>query len=563
MQTREWRRDRQAPDRERNRGLRPEHDPEWMDATDPEEPKQAHTQEDFQRWKERMKAGSTQAPPEENTEKTIQKVAPDLTKAEAKHLEGELFARNQQVETGFEKFFGLLSDAKPAPQEVVTPGSAESNKRDSASIKASKSSRFAGLFSPPPESPSRGPDTAPISAQPDRPVSTDADQEGFQRILQMLGGSKSGNTTPQVDITLQPRPPSYVQPEPSRPSPPGLASPTKDSFNRQHDFMTSHEGVTSRGSRPPRTDFIPPPSDAQAQLRDRENLLRLMQQVKISPGAGQQHTRAPSLPPQASGHTPGILNVPDLLSRPQGMQKMQKNQPFLDDPAIANMQRPDTEMQERMRRPANGPPMGYFDDDMSFLVASQEAQGPKTPAAGGRGPQGYAHTPMGLQRPPGFEQMLPPPPGWGGQIPHQQGGGPGALAPPPGIPTPSRGVNPNYLSGPLPMHGGNMPPPHERPPFPRGLSGNGTSGNFGPPPGMMPPPGYMNMNGPPPPSGFPPMSHNPDAAILNFPHGGPGNFSGGGGPGGPPPTSRHLLDMFAQVNGGNGRGGMPGHGPFR
>jgi hypothetical protein len=110
-----------------------------------------------------------------------------------------------------------------------------------------------------------------------------------------------------------------------------------------------------------------------------------------------------------------------------------------------------------------------------------------------------------------------------------------------------------------------MPPPNERPPFPRGMSGSGTGGNFGPPPGMMPPPGYMNMNGPLLPSGFPPMPHNPEAAMLNFPHGGgQGNFGGGnGGLPGPPPSSRHLLDMFAQVNGGDGRGGILGQGPFR
>lgn len=296
------------------------------------------------------------------------------------------------------------------------------------------------------------------------------------------------------------------------------------------------------------------PRDVQAQLRDRENLLRLMQQVKISPEPNQQQQYGNAQPQTTAGHTPGILNVLDLLSRPQGIQKAPtKNPNFLDDPAIANMQRPsDAELNEQMRR-ANGPPMGYF-DEMAFQQA------------GGRGPQGHGQPPMGLQRPPGFDQM-PPPPGWGAQqLQPQQGGGggPSPLAPPPGIPTPTRGMNPNFMSGPMPMHGGNMGPVSERPPFPRGMSGSNSGGNFGAPPGMMPPPGYMNMSGPPM-SGYPPMPHNPEA-MMNFPHGGQGNFGGGGnnaGPSGAPPSSRHLLEMFAQANGGDGRGGMPGPGPYR
>src|ERR1700722_8218495 len=48
-------------DREWNRGGRIEEDPEWMDSPTKTEKKQAHTQEDFQRWKERMKAGATPA----------------------------------------------------------------------------------------------------------------------------------------------------------------------------------------------------------------------------------------------------------------------------------------------------------------------------------------------------------------------------------------------------------------------------------------------------------------------------------------------------------------------
>ncbi|CRG90613.1 Stress response protein NST1 [Talaromyces islandicus] len=552
MRNREWRRgERQAPDRDwNNRNPRFEQDPEWMDSTGRDEPKQAHTQEDFQRWKEKMKAGSAapQSQFEEKAEAPPEQHIREHHKAEPSHLDGELFAANQAPIGGLDNFFKLLREPKQSPQEVSPVAPADTLKKDSVSGKASKSSRFAGLFSPPPDSPNKQqPEPVVEQSRPDRPVSTDADQEGFQRILQMLGGSKSRNATPQLDSSQTSRPPSYSQPDQSRPTPPpppGLSSPSRDALNRQHEFMNPQDGVAPRAVMPPPGMGSMIPRDPQAQFRDRDNLLRLMQQVKVSPNTPGQHANASMSSP--GGHTPGILNVPDLLSRPQGMQKTPRNQPFLDDPAIANMQRPDVDLHDQPRRPVNGPPMGYF-DDMVFPGGPQGGRG--SAVQGGR-TQGHP-PPMGIPRPPGFEQMPPPPPGWTGQMPPQQGSG---------LHTPNRGINPNFLNGPVPMHGANMPPgpppppPSESSPFMRGMSGgNGAGNTFGPPPGMMPPPGYMNVNGPPPPpAGFPPMPHNPEA-MMNM----------GAGSSGPPPSSRHLLDMFAQGNGGggDGRGAMLGGGP--
>jgi len=275
-----------------------------------------------------------------------------------------------------------------------------------------------------------------------------------------------------------------------------------------------------------------------------------MQQINISSVPQQSRTHIPN---PNDGPIPGILNVPDLLSHPPAPQKALKAPAFLDDPAIAHMQRPDGDINEQARRSGRDIQMGYIDDSQ-FANLPHSAQTPGS-HVGGRGPQGHVQPPMGLQRPPGFEQM--PPPGWPGQqyLPHQ-GRGPSPLAPPPGIPNPSRGMNPNFLPGPMPLHG-NMPPPGDRQTFSRGNA----SGTFGPPPGMMPPPGYMNMNGLPP-SGFQPMPHGADPR-MNFPFESQGNFGRGTtGPAGPQPQpSRHLLDMFSQVNSGDTPGGLmgPGH----
>ncbi|KAI9928384.1 hypothetical protein ASPWEDRAFT_107701 [Aspergillus wentii DTO 134E9] len=551
IRNREWRRDRHGADRDWTRGAKFEQDPEWMDANDRDEPRRVHTQEDFERWKERMKAGSNPPPAEEKKEVPIEPPTAASQKAETRPTDGEIFSSSGapfQGDTAMERFFGLLSDSKPPPpQEVSTPTSVESTtKKEALPGKSMKSSRFAGLFSPPPESPARDSDS-PVgfkSPPANNPSSSDADQEGFQRILQMLGGSKSRNATPHNDGVQPQHHPAMVHAEQARSA---LSSPSREPLGRP-EYMVMQDSP-ARGMGPAlQENILAQESFKDPQAREREHLLRLMQQVKINPVANVAHVNHGQ--PQSAGPAPpGLLNMPDVMPPPPPGLTAQKTPNFLDDPAIANMQRPDVD-QLRRRPAANGPPMGYFDD----VPFPQGNQVPITPG-GSRAPQSQGHPAMGIQRPPGFEHL--PPPGWAGhQLPPQQGGGPSPLAPPPGIPTPNRGINPNFMANAMPMHG-NMPPLNERG-FPRAAGGNGAAG-FGPPPGMMPPPGYMNG---PPPSGFPPMPPNAEA-LMGLGHAAQGPFGGAPGPQGPPPSSRHLLDMFGQASGGDVRGGMIGPGQFR
>ncbi|KAJ5653805.1 hypothetical protein N7490_000808 [Penicillium lividum] len=524
LRNREWRRDRHGADRDWNRGGKMEQEPEWLDSNERDEPRRAHTQEEFERWKVAMKAGSggaAQKPAtyEEKREAPVESNTPPQ-QPETRRTDGEIFSQSGPQfmdDNSMDRFFGMLGDPKPAPQEVSPPAPVEPATIKELGIpsgKLGKSSRFAGLFSPPPDSPSRGPEPQPFpqTQSGGTPVSShsDADQEGFQRILQMLGGGggRSNNSTPnQVDSSHQSRSVSMMPGEQTR-GPMNMSSPALS----RHEFAS-----------PPQENPMAQFAGKEHQSRDRENLLRLMQQVRIGP--------------PSAGPPPGL--VPEMMSRPPPGLTAQKTPTFLDDPAIANMQRPDSE--QLRRRAPNGPPMGYFDDG-HFPPGNQ---GPMTPG-GSRHPQGPGpnQQPPILQRPPGLEHL--PPPGWTGQPPPQQANGP--MGPPPGIPTPNRGMNPNFPPGMMPMPG-NQPPMNERQGFPRG-----------PPPGMMPPPGYM---GGPPPPGFPPMPPNPEV-MMGLGPGSQGPFGPGNlGPQGPPPSSRLLLDMFGQPNGGDMRGGMVGPGHFR
>jgi len=531
LRNREWRRDRHGADRDWNRGAKFEHEPEWLDSNDRDEPRRAHTQEDFQRWKERMKAGSgaAQAPAQEEKRDAPAESYSAAQKPEAHHTDGEVFSSERSshslapfiADNSMDRFFGMLGGEKPHVQEVGSPLQGEpAAKNQGFAGKPGKSSRFAGLFSPPPESPWKAPESPAIpmaSAGGDNP-----DREGFERIIAMLGaGSRSSSGTPnEANSSQQSRTTSMMHAEQSRAGTNLSSPPARDPYPRQDYASPAQENPLAQlaGKEP--------------QAREREHLLRLMQQVRVGPGpSGNPAQQSPS---GAMAPPPGLM--PEMMPRPPpGLGGPQKTPNFLDDPAIANMQRPDS---EQLRRRANAPPMGYFDDVLF-------PQGAITPG-GSRHPQGPNQPPMPLQRPPGLEHL--PPPGWTGQPPPQQGNGPSPMGHPPGIPTPGRGMNPNFPPGMMPMPG-NAPPLNERQAFARG-----------PPPGMMPPPGFM---GAPPLPGFPPMPPNSEA-MMGLGPGGQGPFGPGNpGPQGPPHSSRHLLEMFGQSIGGESRGGMVGPPQFR
>ncbi|KAJ5677768.1 uncharacterized protein N7477_003401 [Penicillium maclennaniae] len=496
---REWRpRDRHGVDRDWNRGAKFDHEPEWLDSNDRDEPRRAHTQEDFQRWKERMKAGSGAAQAVAQEEKRDAPAESHMTapKPDGHYTDGEVFSNERSSHDGapfmadnsMDRFFGMLGGEKPhAQQETGIPIPVDSAAKNQVFVgKPGKSSRFAGLFSPPPESPSKAPESpvlpmASAGATFSGAASSNPDQEGFQRIIAMLGagggagGSRSTSGTPhQIDSSNRSRPQSMVHAEQSR----NISSPARDLY--------------------PRQDYASPFGLDQAPWAAQPSSLRALWVLP-----------------------PGLM--PDMMPRPPpgpppGLGVPQKTPAFLNDPAIANMQRPDSE--QLRRRAPNGPPMGYFDD----VPFHQGGQGHITPG-GSRHPQGPNQPPMPLQRPPGLEHL--PPPGWTGQPPPQQGNGPSPMGHPPGIPTPGRGMNPGFPPGMMPMPG-NPPPLNDRQAFPR----------------------------------FPPMPPNPE--MMGLGSGGQGPFGPGNpGPQGPPPSSRHLLEMFGQSNGGDSRGGMVGPPQFR
>lgn len=147
-----------------------EQDPEWLIEPAQTEQSRGRTQEDFQLWKQQMRAAADREKGE--------------TAAEQRIEEKEEIARPTAVsplgaEGGFDKLLGMWGESKKS--EHAEPTKTQNTKP--------RPSRFAGFFAPHEDNGHIASDTTipPPSASANHGVNED--KEGFQRILQMLGGA--------------------------------------------------------------------------------------------------------------------------------------------------------------------------------------------------------------------------------------------------------------------------------------------------------------------------------------------------------------------------------------
>ena len=442
------RRTTRGSDREWNRGGKTELDPEWMDNPEPEQKNHIHTQEDFERWKERMKTGNT-AKVETPAE---QQPSYDRTASGA----GTVAIKNKidtplVVDSSVDGFFGLWNEPKSKEMtSKLTIGGVPTVAKTAA--KMSKASKFTDFFTPKPE-------PGATQEKPSLPLfapsadSSNEDKEGFQRILNLLGQQQQ---PPQNGKSqTPPRSQQQQQPQQQRETP---ASPPRQPL-RESD---NNDLYNLPGARSPPAKAVPQPTDG-------EFLLKLMQQ------------------PRHSGH--GVKQG-DFNGRRAGQDTATGSLPFSNLMISPH----DTAQQT----PSPGPPPGFFDDVQSRdkLNPGAERRGPPLGFFDGNlSRQSLAGAPQStlsssLQRPPGLDQL---PPSYAQHLhPQRQN-----MAPPPGFQAPSRGQNvfpPGLIPNDraqfgMPANGRGMPPPgfmHPAPPgFPLPFGQEGLpfgafdTGNFG------------------------------------------------------------------------------------
>ncbi|KAJ4352553.1 uncharacterized protein N0V89_007902 [Didymosphaeria variabile] len=516
-------------------GGKAEEDPEWMDAPAPKKETKAHTQEDFQRWKEQMKAKD--APTEEKEESK----PPELPSFFSDALSQQPL-KSAGTPSGLEpnlgSMFGTWSTSIKA---------AESAALEPAIVKAkpAKASRFMNMFAKVEEPTAAIPPPAPAPASP-APLVTDknADQEGFQRILQMLGGTGIGSApapqpsapTPSnglrqgggisLDFHQSPPPPEMQE----RRQPP-QQMPTRSSMETQallENILAPRPSVDNRPSQQSRFNSMSPDN-------------ALFEQFRVprpdSNRPGDEHPY--QQPPSRNNNNPqdpnlaALLNSRSQVSRDKGnsaerdfllnlMQQPRNTPPQLGNQNLPrqpmenqNMQFFDHNRQQQGQpKGRGGPPPGFMSERMDprmdamymeneLMRQEQERrnqvrelqQQEASRHKGGRGmPMGYSENERdviaGLQRR-----------NTAGEIPRQMTNM--------GIPSQHVPDLP-YMSGrqpgmpPTPQEGPNVrPPPGFNGPMrqPPGLGGPGPQHQMGPGPSfsagntpMGPPPGFNPAN---------------------------------------------------------------------
>ncbi|PWW72180.1 hypothetical protein C7212DRAFT_233209 [Tuber magnatum] len=441
--------------------------------------KTVHSMEEFQRWKERMKASNASEEKKTRVEAPAELIGQDKFPKEPKgsqqspkETESTRFATEEPatapavVENGVDRFFNLWgapSSSKSPEQDILGNARPET--------KTAAKSRFTSFFTPQePVSPNIP--EPPIAAKIPTPVneSSSEDKKGFEHILNLLNGTSLGGSEPV-----------------SVPSP-GISRPPQPSVSPSASMMPSHPP-------PPLSRQAPITSPPHHRDANAEFLMRLIHQSHQS-----QQSQPQGPPPPPPLHTPyggpsQMPPPPPISTSPHNFQRAKNNplSPAFDDPAItAFRQRSSQESTSPIlpRGPPliehHGPPGGWNHHQQQQQQQQQQSQPQQPPP-----PQNHRQVapPPGFARPQQQHHQGPPPP-------------PAFLGPLPGV----NGPQPMpFVLGPPPP---NMPPnfgPH--PPF---FGMNGMNGMNGHPP---PPP---QMNGPPP-QGYHIQFHHPHAE----PHGAP------------------------------------------
>ncbi|KAJ4300311.1 hypothetical protein N0V88_002984 [Collariella sp. IMI 366227] len=170
---------------DRDRHGRVENDPEWLDEP-AEEKTHGHTEEDFKKFMERMKAGSAASRAEEKKPS----MAFDKPPAEVIEPEQKVVSA-PAVEQGPDKFFAAYGSSG---LDVGTP---TAEVKDTAKPKGGKSSRFMAFLTPQEDNRARTEPPTPAAvpqfgdnAAP--PQQTDADKEAFNLLIQKLQLQRMG-----------------------------------------------------------------------------------------------------------------------------------------------------------------------------------------------------------------------------------------------------------------------------------------------------------------------------------------------------------------------------------
>ncbi|KAK3353097.1 hypothetical protein B0T25DRAFT_543642 [Lasiosphaeria hispida] len=491
---------------DRERDQRVERDPEWLD--EPlEEKSHGHTEEDFKKFMESMKAKQGGAPKHEGKTPMV------LDRPNTENLlePEQKVASAPAIESGPDKFFvafggGSLDAATPA----ASAAAAATENKEAARSKNKKSSRFMTFLTPQEDTRARTEPPTPAATvqhsgpSHEPPAQGETEKEAFAMLIQKLQRSRmepgmQANAPPQQLLArlMEQSPAQDHRPNSAVASPEPLQGYGGDHredprFRGQHDDprlrqqLPVHTMVSPRPVAPP---VQPPPA-----MRPEQVLQDLL---------AQRHSFANQANPRA------VQNNPPINSNTEFLMKLMQNH-------RADVPEPLPRMEVRMPQPTKQVSLANIPDrdldyqrERTILQRQQQMRGQQGPPPGFLEDQFH---PSEVDSRPQPTQILqrPPPPGLDHHGIHQfQMGGPGTgggpLPPPPQRPMiPPPGLVNGPRNVPLPGMYPNFPPPPVFPP--EGVMGvpppgppNQQQRGMQPPPGFfggLPPPGFMQQ--PPP-----------------------------------------------------------------
>lgn len=368
-----------------NKGASRDTEPEWLDEAN--DKKQAHTQADFQRWKEKMRAGNAPAPAPAPEQPTAPESRPNHERTfsgTSKKVETPLI-----LDSSFDGFFGKFGEQK---SDGVIAGEAKKA--------TGKSSKFTGFFTPKTEPKPQDPPTPPAPPLDPAKDNSNEDKVGFQRILKLLDqqqSSTSRNITPfreQTPRNLPQSPPP--QPQVSRENKPletlpGPRAPKESPApNRDSEFL-----LNLMKHQPQIQQTRTPHSQAQEDYRVQQSSLAAFSNLMISPHDTPQQT--PSSKPPPGFFDPSQL---DLLPRENSSQpQLHRHQQDLAPREKAPQSLPQRQQQDLLREKLSQPQPhrqqqpkvvgtpGIYDNLSTFFPEANFSLG----------------LPPGLNRPPGLD----------------------------------------------------------------------------------------------------------------------------------------------------------------
>lgn len=511
-------------DRRWDRDHRTEREPEWLD--EPAGDKSGgHTEEDFRKFMESMKAGKSKATAAEGKSVASATAVADETAAPPRP-EKPGPASAPAVEAGPDKFFMAFASNASLDANSAEEAPKDATPKPTRSA-AGKSSRFTSFFNAPQEDPSRRaqpepshanatPSAGSAAAQSSASQVPDAEKEAFQVLLQKLQLSQppARSSPPAVQGFQEPQPLPSISP--GQGATPANATKSPGAYPQ---FPPPEQHSQTQAGR---QDIAAPrplmPSQSLPSSARQDQLMQdLINQRQHSSSQGS--SRSEMKPNRNLSNAEFLMNLmraqPEPIRTEQMLMRMHQQQQQ-QQRAGSMTQMPDREpdfssggrvSQPRQMR-GQPPPPGFMDEP--FHHPEHESR---------------PHPTQILQRPPPPPGLDPIHPNWmqpggGGPLPPNQQrtmGPPPGLSGGPGVPG---GPNRNP---PLP---GMFPPapnfPHGGFPPPETMGGPAPPRGIQPPPGFyggLPPPGFM---GPPGMGGGGPAFGGPAPEAHGFPFDGRG-----------------------------------------